>query len=122
MAVMRNFESRDTYVAAKRNARALESTQDDVSTLQADVTAAETAITGLDSPAGTATITTGNTSITVTHNWGASTYVVSVVPQADLGAGIRYWVSSKGDNNFDVNISTAPGTNRVFEWILRSTA
>ena len=56
MATTTIFQSRETPTVVRKNAKALRAMEDDVSTLQTDVTAVETAITGLDSPAGTATI------------------------------------------------------------------
>jgi hypothetical protein len=70
---------------------------------------------------GTDTITAGNTSVQVTHNFGSTAYVASVVPTSDLGLSRRYWIANKSVNTFDITIDATIGTNKSFMWVVRGT-
>ena|SRR3990167_5858147 len=67
---------------------------------------------------GTAAVITGNTSVTVTHNLGAATYRVMIVPTVD--PTLRFWVSNKTDNDFQINLSAAAPVGGVsFDWVVK---
>ena len=78
-------------------------------------------VTAKNSLQGTATITNPNTSQTVTHNYGSTSYVVSVEAQQDIGSGRRRWVDTKQANSFVIRVDAALGSDMTFEWILRGT-
>ena len=63
---------------------------------------------------GTATITAGNTTVTVTHGLGSTPAYVTATPGADPGS--RFWVSSKGATTFVINLSSAAGGSVAFDW------
>lgn len=68
-----------------------------------------------DPTSGTATILSGNTSVTVTHSLGQTPTAPLVTPQADPGDD--WWVSNIGDTTFDINVGTAVGSDIVFGWV-----
>jgi hypothetical protein len=70
--------------------------------------------------AGTATITTGNTSISVTHGAGYTPSVNDIVitptnsPTNDPG---NFWISNVGATTFDINVRANPGASGAsFAW------
>lgn len=52
--------------------------------------------------AGTVTITSGNTSVVITHNLGSTNYKVKFESNADV---ISHWWSNKTANDVTVNMS-----------------
>jgi hypothetical protein len=65
---------------------------------------------------GSATITTGATSTTVTHYLEGTPRNVRVTPTSNL-AGKSFWVSDKTATTFKINISEADPTNALtFDW------
>ena len=65
---------------------------------------------------GTATVASGGTEVTVTHNLVASPDSVRVTPlDTDVGA-IRYWAGTRTATTFKINLSAAAGSNFVFSW------
>ena len=105
-----DFLRRDLVRTVNSNQSALEDTQADLATL-----------TTKNAKQGTATITNPLTSVTVTHNYGSTSYIVSVIPQQDIGSGRRFWVDTKNANDFALRVDAALGSNMTFEWILRGT-
>jgi Right handed beta helix region len=67
---------------------------------------------------GTATITSGNTSIAVTHGLGITPNIgqIQVTPQASLGSASKFWISSVGATTFTINVDSNPGANVAFSW------
>lgn len=63
---------------------------------------------------GQATITTGNTSVTVTHNLFATPTGVIVTPRSNPGA--FFWTTAYTATTFDIVVASAVGANVVFEF------
>ena len=63
---------------------------------------------------GTATITAGNTSVTVNHGLASTPSKVLVTPLSDPGD--RYYVTNITDTSFDIVIATAPSADVIFSW------
>lgn len=79
-------------------------------------------VTGLSSSKqimtrGTATITSGSTSVTVTHNGYATPTVdqLTIIPGV-LGTAVKWWVSTIGSTTFAINIDQVAGADVVFGW------
>jgi hypothetical protein len=68
---------------------------------------------------GTALILNPNTSVTVNHSYGKSTYQLAVTPTSDPGVGVRWWISSKAATNFVISCSPSPTVGLSFDWILK---
>lgn len=68
---------------------------------------------------GSSIIPNGLTEVTVNHNLGALSYGASVVPRADLGAGIRFWIDNKTDSSFKIKVSAAVGADTPFDWVVK---
>jgi hypothetical protein len=67
---------------------------------------------------GQATITSGNTAVTVNHGLNRSTYSVGLAPTADPGG--RFWISGKTAAQFTINISVAAGIGGApFDWLAK---
>ena len=104
------FRRMDVQRVMNLTAAAVEEAQTDIAS-----------VTAKNSKQGTATITNPTTSVTVTHNYGSTSYIVSVIPQQDIGSGRRFWVDTKNANDFALRVDAALGSNMTFEWILRGT-
>lgn len=104
------YQRKDIQNVVNQNQAALVEAQTSITTL-----------TGKVGPTGTASLQSPNTSVTVTHNYGSTSYVVSCVPQADIGSGHRYWVDTKLANSFIIRVDSSLGADKTFEWILRGT-
>jgi len=63
---------------------------------------------------GTATIPSGNTSVTVSHGLVTTPSKVLVTPIGDPGD--RYWVANVGSSSFDIVVATAPTADIDFYW------
>jgi len=63
---------------------------------------------------GTATISAGNTSVTVSHGLADTPSKVLVTPIGDPGD--RYWVANIGASSFDIVVATAPTADIDFYW------
>lgn len=66
---------------------------------------------------GSATISAGDTSVSVTHTYGASPPAVLIEPQTDLG-GRSVWVSGKTATTFVINISSSDVGDHTFAWAI----
>lgn len=66
---------------------------------------------------GTATITAGNTTVTVDHTYGSDDFEVILTPLDDLGGRTAY-PSGKTDTQFVINISSMDLADHSFDWIL----
>jgi len=66
---------------------------------------------------GTATITSGDTFVAVTHTYGDDDFVVQYEPQTNL-AGRDVWISDKTASTFKINISSADSIDHVFGWAI----
>jgi hypothetical protein len=66
---------------------------------------------------GQATITAGNTSVTVDHTFGVDTFEAILTPLDDLG-GRTFYPSNKTATQFDINISDMDFADHSFDWIL----
>jgi len=64
---------------------------------------------------GTATITSGNTSVDVTHELADTPTRVYLTPTTDT-AGKRYWVSAKGSTTFTITIDSSHTADISFDW------
>jgi parallel beta-helix repeat protein len=62
---------------------------------------------------GTATIPSGQTSVTVAHGLAATPSKVIVTPRGNIGA---VWVSARDATNITVNCSTAPAADTIVDW------
>jgi len=66
---------------------------------------------------GTATITSGTTSVSVTHSLDSATpATVQVSPIEDIGNASYWYVSNIGATTFDINLSADPGKDVDFHW------
>lgn len=67
---------------------------------------------------GTATITAGETSVTVAHTFKSADYRWIITPTMNLG-GRDWWASDKGATTFKININSAdPEVDLTFDWDL----
>jgi hypothetical protein len=62
-----------------------------------------------------ATITSGGTSVAVTHNLFTTPVNVRLTPTSDT-LGKRWWVSAKGATTFTISIDSSGGSNITFDW------
>ncbi|MCX6013464.1 MAG: right-handed parallel beta-helix repeat-containing protein [Chloroflexi bacterium] len=72
---------------------------------------------------GTATITSGNTSTTVTHglNIKPATSTIAVVPTNNLGSATKFWISNVATTTFQINTDVDPGVSTaIFNWQIGS--
>jgi len=71
---------------------------------------------------GTATITSGNTYVDVTHGLDIqpATSTISVTPLEDLGNASNYWISDVGSSTFRINVNADPGKDVDFAWQIGS--
>ena len=67
---------------------------------------------------GTATITSANTSIIVTHGLSATPTAgdIMVTPAEALGAATSFWVDTYAADTFVIHVNTAPGSDVTFAW------
>jgi hypothetical protein len=64
--------------------------------------------------AGTATISSGQTSVTAPHGMATTPSVVVVTPRGNIG---NVWVSSRDSSNITINCSTAPTQDTIVDFI-----
>jgi hypothetical protein len=62
-----------------------------------------------------ATVLAGNTTVTVTHGYGAAPSYITLVPGDDI-SGRNYWVSAVGGLTFVINISSADVVDHILYW------
>jgi len=67
---------------------------------------------------GTASITSGNTSVVVTHGLSATPTLqqISVTPQTSFGSAAKFWVSTPTSTQFTVNVDVNPAQTVTFGW------
>lgn len=71
---------------------------------------------------GTATVTSGATSIVVTHGCGRTPLISDIVvtPTSTLGSAVRFWISTVTSTQFTINVDVAPGgSGASFAWMTR---
>lgn len=68
--------------------------------------------------ASTAQITSGNTSVTVTHNLSGTVaqYYIMVCPHSDWASAAKFWVANVGATTFDIVVNANPGATITFVW------
>jgi hypothetical protein len=67
---------------------------------------------------GTSTVLQGQTTLTVTHGLGASTYSVAASPLVNPGG--NWWISNKTATQFQINLAVAAPVGGVpFDWIVK---
>lgn|GEM_PF-941387 len=64
---------------------------------------------------GTASITTSQTSVTISHGMAIAPTNVTVTPQGNPGS-ITWWITSVTSTQFTLNVSAAPGSTLAFYW------
>jgi hypothetical protein len=64
---------------------------------------------------GSATITAGNTSITVNHGLASTPVRVSLTPSTDT-LGARWWISATSSTQFTISINASQASNISFHW------
>lgn len=64
---------------------------------------------------GSATIISGNTSIIVTHGFGATPSVIIVTPKTN--EGVNFYVTNKTSTQFTTNIQWSQEVDCEYEWI-----
>ena len=64
---------------------------------------------------GSATITAGNTSVTVSHGLSSAPSAVVLTPRSDPGT--TYWVSARDATTFTITIGAAQASDVTFDWI-----
>lgn len=68
---------------------------------------------------GIATITSGNTTVAVTHNLATASYRISLTPNGSNPGGF-WWVTAKTGTSFTINVSVAaPVGGTAFDWTAR---
>lgn len=65
---------------------------------------------------GTATISSGNTSVVVSHNMGPTPTEVIVTPTSNWGNMTKFWVDTFTSSQFTINIDQDPGEDVTFNW------
>jgi hypothetical protein len=67
---------------------------------------------------GNANITTGNTTVVVTHGLAMTPTLeqIMVTPQTSLGAAAFYWVSNATSTQFTINLNANPTQTVTFGW------
>src|SRR6266700_3013829 len=67
---------------------------------------------------GTASITSGNTSVTVTHGLSVTPTLqqIAITPQTSLGSAAFFWVSSPTSTQFTLNVNANPAQTVTFSW------
>ncbi len=67
---------------------------------------------------GNASITTGNTSVVVTHGLAITPTLeqISVTPQTAFGSAAKFWVSTPTSTQFTINVDANPGQTVTFGW------
>jgi hypothetical protein len=67
---------------------------------------------------GTASITTGNTSIAVSHGLSVTPTLqqIMVTPQTSLGSASQFWVTNPTTTQFTINVNTNPAQTVTFGW------
>jgi hypothetical protein len=67
---------------------------------------------------GTASITSGNTSVTVTHGLGFTPALsqISVTPTSTLASATEFWISSPTSTEFTINVDVNPAATVGFAW------
>lgn len=67
---------------------------------------------------GTASITTGNTTVTVTHGLSATPTLqqIMVTPQTAFGSAAKFWISTPTSTTFVVNLDANPAQTVTFGW------
>jgi hypothetical protein len=68
-----------------------------------------------DQSSGTATLTSGNTSVHVKHGLYTTPASVEITATSDT-LGNRFWISNKGATTFTITTNIAPGSNITFDW------
>jgi len=69
---------------------------------------------------GTASITSGNTSVTVTHGLHTTPSIqdITVTPTNDMGNSTKFWIDNITSTTFDINVDAAPTTkSATFAWM-----
>lgn len=74
------------------------------------------------SASGVATITSGNTSVTVTFSGqlvlAPSIQHIHVTPNTTWGSSTKWWVSNVTSTTFQINVDVAPGASFTFGWMI----
>jgi len=71
---------------------------------------------------GTATITSGNTYVDVTHNLNETPNIedIIVTPMNNLGSATKFWISNVTSTTFRINVDTDPGASGAsFVWQIK---
>jgi hypothetical protein len=71
---------------------------------------------------GTANITAGNTSVTVSHGLAVTPTLqqIRITPHTSLGSAAKFWISNPTSSQFAINVDVAPGSTVTFGWIVES--
>lgn len=67
---------------------------------------------------GTASITTGNTSVVVSHGLSTTPTLqqITLTSQSSLGSAATYWVSNVTSSQFTINVNANPAQTVTFGW------
>lgn len=67
---------------------------------------------------GTASITTGNTSVVVSHGLSVTPTLqqIAVTPQTSFGSAAKFWISTPTSTQFTINLDANPGQTVTFGW------
>jgi hypothetical protein len=70
---------------------------------------------------GTADITTGNTTVVVSHGLGFTPALsqITVTPTSSLGSATEFWVSTPTSTQFTINVDVNPAATASFVWAAR---
>jgi hypothetical protein len=73
---------------------------------------------------GTATVASGQTSIVVTHGYGATPVLqdITVTPTNNLGSAAKFWISTPTSTQFTINVNADPtGSGATFVWRVKKS-
>ena len=71
-----------------------------------------------DSNTGTATITTGNTTVVVNHGVAYTPTLdnIKIVPTNSMGSATKFYIDTPTSTQFTIHVNTDPGGNATFAW------
>jgi hypothetical protein len=78
---------------------------------------ANTFFSGYSYQAGTATLLSGTTSVSIKHQLPQTPFLFQLqITPSSLGRATRWWISNMNDTSFAISVDTNPGQNISFGW------
>jgi hypothetical protein len=95
--------------------------QGQIATIQSQITALQAADAKIKS--GQATINGGASSVTVTHNYGSTSYDFVCTPRSAIGSSmdppVYFYAATKQANSIVITVSQALAGAVIFDWMLK---